>query len=132
MSKEQNRRMAFKSITLIFSLIIFIFSSSQILTAQKKQASPKMDYTKAPTYGDVTLDNSFGAAPHSQTITSGGEVNSDYQAGCSGWVSEGPDFRLQWSGSTTQLAFFLIPMIPAMMQPFWLTHLMVHGYVMMM
>jgi hypothetical protein len=75
---------------------------------QQKQAT--MDYTLAPTYGEVTLGASFGSSPHQQTITSGGDINSSYHGNdCTGFVSAGPDFRLHWNGSTSNLAFYFQP-----------------------
>lgn len=95
-------------IRISFSLLLFVILSVGV-HAQKKGAAPTMDYSLNPTYGEVTLDNSFGAEPHQQTITSGGEINSSYQAGCTGYVSQGPDYRLHWNGTTTQLAIFFTP-----------------------
>lgn len=91
----------------VFGIILMTLTSAQ---AQKKAATATMDYTLAPTYGEVTLGTSFGATPHQQTITSGGDINSSYQGNdCSGFVSAGPDFRLHWDGSTTNLAFYFQP-----------------------
>jgi hypothetical protein len=90
-------------ISYISLMILFVLPSFAM--AQKK----KLDYTKAPTYGEIKLDASFGQEAYNHEITSGGEINSSYLGeGCSGYVSEGPDFRLQWSGSSSRLAIGFI------------------------
>jgi hypothetical protein len=79
--------------------------------AQKKTAtSSTLDYNITPTYGEISLGNDFGTDPHSVTIVAGGAVNSNYLGGeCSGFVSEGPDFRLIWEGAPARLIFYFEP-----------------------
>jgi len=87
-------------------LFVFVFGNS---FAQKGTTTAKMDYSLTPTYGEVTL-STLGSTAHEVSITSGGSVNANYQGGdCSGWVSEAPDYRLQWNGSINNLGVLFIP-----------------------
>ncbi len=89
------------------TLLLVVLASFNIL-AQKTPATAKMDYNKTPTYGSISLNNTtLGADPHKLTITSGGAVNSNYLGGdCSGFVSEAPDYRVSWNGTTSKIAFY--------------------------
>jgi len=95
--------------TLLILSVTFWFINP--LQAQKKAATPStLDYNITPTYGEISLGSDFGTEPHSVTIIAGGSVNSSYLGGeCSGYVSEGPDFRLNWNGDPARLIFYFEP-----------------------
>lgn len=57
------------------------------------------DYNAAPNYGDITLSPGFTPDPHLVSLRAGGNVNAGNAAsGCSGYITNAPDFRLNWSG----------------------------------
>lgn len=67
----------------------------------------RLDYGQEPLYGVVSLRAGFTPDPHSLEVISGGEVNVGYLgSGCTGHAAMAPDYRLNWSGSASQLRFF--------------------------
>jgi hypothetical protein len=91
----------------VVGILACILVFPNVLKAQKNTMS--LDYSKNPTYGEITLDTSFGREAHIQEVTSGGEVNASYLGGeCSGFASDSPDFRLDWQGSASRLSIGFI------------------------
>jgi serine protease Do len=63
-----------------------------------------------PTYGETELDQISDNAVLSIPVTSGGEINIEhYENNCAGYVSDAPDYRLEWKGLTEKLSFSFLP-----------------------
>jgi hypothetical protein len=59
------------------------------------------------TYGSIRLAAGFSDDPYIASITSGGGINaSSFGSDCTGFIGELPDFRLFWSGKTSELRLF--------------------------
>ena len=57
------------------------------------------DYNATPNYGDITLSPGFTPDPHLVSLRAGGAISATSAAnGCSGYITNAPDFRLNWSG----------------------------------
>ena len=66
-----------------------------------------LDFDREPTYGSAVLSAGFVPDPHTLMITSGGEVAASYLGGeCTGYAAVGPNFRMTWSGSSSELRIF--------------------------
>lgn len=63
------------------------------------------DFNLVPTFGEIPLQAGFLPDPYVRNITAGGTQNIEAcgGSGWSGFVSNSPDFSLQWSGSSAQL-----------------------------
>jgi len=78
-------------------------------TSQQPPYGNEIDYNQPPAYGAATLDNTFGTSPHVVEIIAGGTINADYLGnGCIGYLSIAPDFRVNWSGLSSELRFKFI------------------------
>jgi hypothetical protein len=65
-----------------------------------------LDYSLEPQYSSFNLSAGFSPDPYYISGTSGGDVNVQSQSiggSCIGYASKAPDFRLNWTGSTTGL-----------------------------
>lgn len=63
-----------------------------------------------PNYGENELDGFSNTSIVRVPITSGGEINIDYLANnCVGFVSDAPDYRLEWKGLADKLSFSFLP-----------------------
>lgn len=57
------------------------------------------DYNADPNYGDITLAPGFTPDPHLVSLRAGGDLSATGAgSGCSGYITQAPDFRLNWSG----------------------------------
>lgn len=69
-----------------------------------------LDFTLDALYGDIRLTEGFVPDPHTAFATAGGNVNLSVSlasaAGCAGFASPAPDFKLYWTGSTADLTIF--------------------------
>jgi serine protease Do len=71
-----------------------------------------LDYTQSPNYGSASLSAGFSPDPYTVGMTSGGSVDvysEGLGSGCTGYATSAPDFRLQWSGSSSRLRIFFVP-----------------------
>ncbi|MSR23010.1 MAG: serine protease [Gemmatimonadetes bacterium] len=67
----------------------------------------RLDFNQEPSFGSVSLAAGFSADPHTVKMPSGGEVNGDYLGGgCTGYAAVAPDYRLSWSGRSSELRIF--------------------------
>jgi S1-C subfamily serine protease len=72
-------------------------------------ADGRLDFAQVPTFGSVSLQSGFLPDPHDVEMISGGEVRVDYLGGeCMGYAAEAPDFRLHWSGRSSQLSVLFV------------------------
>lgn len=61
----------------------------------------------SPNYGVAGLSAGFTPDPYTVGVTSGGSVDVSYLGGsCRGYATSNPDFRVQWSGSSSRLRFY--------------------------
>jgi hypothetical protein len=66
--------------------------------------NPKLDYTKPPNYGEANLGAGFTPDPYSVGMTSGGPVDVSYLgSSCSGFATQAPDLRINFSGGGAAL-----------------------------
>jgi serine protease Do len=71
-----------------------------------------LNWQNEPYYGSASLDEGFVPDPFSVTVRAGGQVDvsaGGYGGSCTGYASESPDFRLNWSGSTEDLRVYFEP-----------------------
>jgi len=60
-----------------------------------------------PLHGDIHLSAGFLPDPHDLRVNAGGPIRvSDFQSGCSGYVSEAPTVSLHWSSGSGGLPLF--------------------------
>lgn len=71
-----------------------------------------LNWQNDPHYGSATLEEGFIPDPHTVDIQAGGQVDvgeAGYGASCTGYASQSPDYRLNWSGSTDGLRIYFEP-----------------------
>lgn len=69
----------------------------------------QLDFSVDPAYGSASLAAGFTPDPHRVSVVSGGAVDASYlSSGCVGYAAQGPDYSLQWSGSSSLLRFYFI------------------------
>jgi hypothetical protein len=57
------------------------------------------DFNASPSYGDINLAPGFQPDPHLVSLSAGGSISaSNAGSGCSGYITNAPDFRFYWSG----------------------------------
>lgn len=57
------------------------------------------DFNADPNYGDITLEPGFQPDPHLVSLRAGGSISATNAGnGCSGYITNAPDFRFYWSG----------------------------------
>ncbi len=80
--------------------------------AQSGTTSPvieggRVDFGEEPTFGSASLSGGFTPDPHVVEMPSGGEVDVAYLGGaCTGHAAVAPDYRVNWSGSSSELRVF--------------------------
>jgi hypothetical protein len=63
----------------------------------------RLSFTEDPNFGSVSLSADFEPDPHVKAVTSGGAVDVSYLGGeCTGFASKAPDYRINWSGTTSE------------------------------
>lgn len=80
-----------------------------------ENTATQLDWNLEPVYGEKHLSSGFLPDPVRVKVMSGGPINvtSTYIGnGCIGYVSQAPDFRLHWSGSSSSLNFFFVTTNP--------------------
>lgn len=69
--------------------------------------SNTLDFNIQPSYGETSLSAGFTPDPYRVSIVSGGSVDAIYLGGdCVGYAAQGPDYRLNWIGSSSELRIF--------------------------
>ena len=57
------------------------------------------DFNASPNYGDISLAPGFQPDPHLVSLRAGGSISAtNAGSGCSGYITNAPDFRFYWSG----------------------------------
>ena len=57
------------------------------------------DFNASPNYGDINLAPGFQPDPHLVSLRAGGSISAaNAGSGCSGYITNAPDFRFYWSG----------------------------------
>jgi serine protease Do len=70
-------------------------------------AGGRLDFGEPPTFGSAVLAAGFTPDPHTLDMASGGEVEVAYLGGdCRGYAAIAPDYRLSWSGASSELRVF--------------------------
>jgi serine protease Do len=75
------------------------------------QENVNIDPQLSPHFGTENLSAGFLPDPYSVSVSAGGSINiseSNLGSDCVGYVAEAPDFRVQWSGESSQLFFSFI------------------------
>ena len=58
------------------------------------------DYNAEPNFGDITLAPGFTPDPYTVRLQAGGDRSaSTVGSNCSGFITNQPDYRLQWNGN---------------------------------
>jgi len=72
-------------------------------------ASDQLDFSVDPAYGSASLSAGFTPDPHRVTVISGGAVDASYLSSlCVGYAAQGPDYSLEWSGTSSMLRFYFV------------------------
>lgn len=75
--------------------------------------SGQLSFSLPPNYGSTQLRAGFVPDPFSIALTTGGPVNVSYLGNdsrgqsCRGYATSAPDYRVQWSGSSSFLRFYV-------------------------
>lgn len=92
------------------SQVIFAaLDSENVLTTWNtiSNSSTNLDYSLEPEYGAITLTAGFIPDPHVVTLFAGGENKvDDLGSDCVGFAASKPDYRLHWSGDSSQLIIY--------------------------
>jgi hypothetical protein len=98
-------------------------SATQVDGVEGTPAAPAgtaLDSTGAPTHGETALQARFLPDPFSTLVIGGGYLSVPNLDGlpadmseCAGYTESAPDFRLNWSGTSTRLRFHFIPATPS-------------------
>lgn len=68
-----------------------------------------LNFSLSPNYGTQALNAGFVPDPFEVNVTSGGSVNATYLGGgCGGYATSAPDFRLNWSGTSSRLRIMFV------------------------
>jgi hypothetical protein len=81
------------------------------MTGGGQSSASGLNFTASPNYGFVNLTAGFMPDPHTRAVTSGGNVSvSANLTGneCRGFVTSAPDYRVNWSGTTSLLRLFFV------------------------
>lgn len=95
------------TVTAILIVVTLSFLGMHNVQAQNSV----LNWYEDPNFGSVELSAGFLPDPHNISLTSGGSVDvNNYLKidSCVGWASEAPDFRLNWSGDTSELSIYFI------------------------
>lgn len=88
---------------IILTAALLLFTQLANLNAAEMPVD-RLDFSQNPTFGERALSAGFLPDPFTVEVTSGGVVNASYLPGsCTGWASEAPDYRLNWSGDSDEL-----------------------------
>ena len=80
---------------------------SLIATAAPVIEGRTLDFGEAPTFGSAAFSAGFTPDPHMIEMVSGGAVAAGYLGrDCTGYVAVAPDFRMNWSGNSSELRIF--------------------------
>lgn len=87
-----------------FFLIILLLPLSAVMA----QSGDVLDYSKDSHFGAVDLEAGFSGDPRIVEISAGGSVDVDYlNNSCTGYASSSPDYKLNWTGSSSLRIFFI-------------------------
>ena len=68
-----------------------------------------LNVDEPPLYGSATLASGFEPDPHTLAVEAGGEVATGYLGEeCTGYAAGAADFRLHWSGASSELRIFFV------------------------
>ena len=92
------------------------WQSAEALAGQTGSAQPdsrwdgsQLDFSLPPYFGERSLGAGFRPDPYQVSLTSGGNVPVSYLGGdCIGFAAQAPDYRLHWSGTSSELRFFFV------------------------
>jgi len=95
-----------KSRILILSITMLVLMFMFVLPA-----AAQLNYGSSPNSGSINLSAGFSPDPHTRAITSGGSVSVsalNLGSGCTGYATSAPDYRVNWSGTSSRLRFFFV------------------------
>jgi hypothetical protein len=73
------------------------------------EPATELDFNLDPNFGEQALASGFTPDPFETAITSGGYVDVSYLgAGCAGFATAAPDFRLRWDGTSSMLRIMFL------------------------
>lgn len=83
-----------------------VFTAAAVCAGLTAAASAQ-DYSLNPTYGTMTLGSGFSNDPRTVSLQAGGSISASNAAGgCSGFIANAPDVRVNYTaGSTFPLIF---------------------------
>ena len=80
-------------------------------TGSNTGGTDSLDLGAEPTYGSMDLASGFLPDPYQTTIVGGGYVDiysANLSPECTGYAASAPDFRINYSGSSTNLRIFFV------------------------
>ncbi len=99
----------------LFIIDFLAFSETMDIDLRDFMSKESLDYNLDPFFGSYSLTEGFSPDPFEVSVVSGGSVSVEKLSlglDCIGYASEAPDFRLHWSGSTSDLRITFIPDTP--------------------
>ena len=63
-------------------------------------AAEAQNYSLSPTYGTVSLNSGFSPDPYVINVQAGGSISAS-NVGCSGYIANAPDFRINYSAGSS-------------------------------
>ena len=67
----------------------------------------RLDFREEPSFASESLGAGFNPDPYTLEMVSGGEVDVSYLGGdCTGYAAVAPDYRLHWTGNSSELRIF--------------------------
>jgi S1-C subfamily serine protease len=70
----------------------------------------RLDFGEEPSFASESLEAGFTPDPYTLEMVSGGEVEVSYLGGdCTGYAAVAPDYRLRWTGNSSELRIFFVP-----------------------
>lgn len=89
---------------------VFVSSANPAgITANSGGNAGVLNWRQQPTFGSIALSAGFTPDPYIANVVSGGSIDAsslDLGADCVGYTASAPDYRVNWSGSSSELYLF--------------------------
>ncbi|MBR9824461.1 MAG: peptidase S1 [Alphaproteobacteria bacterium] len=82
--------------------MIKTLAAAALIAASTAGAVVAQDWSLSPNFGGTSLNPGFLPDPYNVSIVAGGSVSAG-NVGCSGMISNAPDYRLQWGGGRIRI-----------------------------
>jgi len=86
--------------------VVLAVCAAMLVSAVGVGVAVAQNWNLAPRYGTATLRGGFSPDPHTVTLTAGGPIRTS-QGGCSAYVANNPDFRLNFTPGSLPLNIYV-------------------------